>query len=271
MNSWFPHDCTAFSDAKLLRVRARYGWEGYAFYFVTLEWMYQMADAIADRSDIGSLSLVLGIDEEKTYAFVDYCIEVGLFAQDEQGRVSSPRLVSEKVKEHEKSSKAKEAAERRWGKINANALRPHCERICERNAPPTHHTNNIYADDERRQDDDPIATTTDQQGGDGMGSPDDATPRHKHRAEFAYLFSEYERIAGRKVLARKGRYGKLNSAIDVFGKENLRRAWAQMSVTPFLRGSNDKGEDYFTIDYALRHDKIEKYLHDFHSHHPDAA
>ena len=49
MNSWFPHDSTAASDAKVLKLRARYGWEGYALYFVTLEWLYQCADAVAMR------------------------------------------------------------------------------------------------------------------------------------------------------------------------------------------------------------------------------
>lgn len=133
-NSWFPHDSTAFSDAKLLRLRARYGWEGYAYYFVTLEWMYQTADAIALRTDVPLLAMLIGKDEAFMEKFIQYCVDIDLFSEDDKGGLFSYRLVEEKAKEREKSIKAKESAERRWKKIDANALRTQSEG----NAPPTH-------------------------------------------------------------------------------------------------------------------------------------
>ncbi len=84
-----------------------------------------------------------------------------------------------------------------------------------------------------------------------------------------YLWSEYERIAERKVIARPKRLPRLRSALKTFSVEDIRKAWAKMSVDKYLRGENPGARDYFTIDYALRIEKIESYLIDFNISHPE--
>lgn len=137
-NSWFPHDSTASTDSKLLRLRQKYGWEGYGIYFAILEWMWQSADAKMPESDIEVLGTLLGKRSDFVRHLVDFCEVIGLF-QKVAGNYLSERLVSEKQKEIEKSAKARQSAENRWRKNCAKVMRTHSEG----NAPPTHHTHHI--------------------------------------------------------------------------------------------------------------------------------
>ena len=77
------------------------------------------------------------------------------------------------------------------------------------------------------------------------------------------LFDYYEKVSGRKVLVRDKRTAKLRGLLKKFEPRDIALAWQAMSKASFLRGSdpkNEDGKDYFTIDYALRYQKIEEYL-----------
>lgn len=77
------------------------------------------------------------------------------------------------------------------------------------------------------------------------------------------LFDYYEKVSGRKVLVRENRRRKLRGLLKKFEPRDIALAWQAMSKAEFLRGSdpkNEAGKDYFTIDYALRYQKVEEYL-----------
>ena len=121
MNEYFVHDSTAGTDARLMHMRSLYGCKYYVMYWLTLEWLYQNADAVGEY-DIKSLSFYMHVDEKETKEFLDYCIEKQLFINDKTG-LYSLRLKEQKEKQIDKSDKAR-----------ANALRRHSKRICDGNA-----------------------------------------------------------------------------------------------------------------------------------------
>lgn len=114
-NSWFPHDATAHNDQRILALRMKYGWEGYGLYWALLEAMYETADAKLDANALRPLCLRFAMSEEKLLEIIELCIAISLFVR-EDGRVFSVRLVEEKVAALERSSMAKQSAERRWNK-----------------------------------------------------------------------------------------------------------------------------------------------------------
>jgi len=86
-----------------------------------------------------------------------------------------------------------------------------------------------------------------------------------------YLFSEYTRMSGRRVMIINPKRSKLLRArISDFSIQKIRWAWSRMAVDKFLRGDNENKKDYFTIEYATRFDKIEDYLNKYYQDHPDA-
>jgi len=85
-------------------------------YWLTLEWLYQNADAVAEY-DISSLSFYLHETEEDTKEFLDYCISQGLLISDKSG-LFSLRLKEHKEKQIEKSEQARANVLRRYNKRN---------------------------------------------------------------------------------------------------------------------------------------------------------
>lgn len=77
------------------------------------------------------------------------------------------------------------------------------------------------------------------------------------------LFDYYEKLSGRKVLVRDKRTAKIRGLLKKFEPRDIALAWQLMAKSAFLRGEDEKnteGKDYFTIDYALRYQKVEEYL-----------
>src|SRR3990167_1043307 len=101
MNEFFIHDSTAGTDARLMNLRAKYGGRYYGMYWLTLEWLYQQADAIGTY-DIKSISFYLHESEEDKKNFIDCCVELQLFINDNTG-LYSLRLKEQKEKQIQKS------------------------------------------------------------------------------------------------------------------------------------------------------------------------
>jgi hypothetical protein len=77
------------------------------------------------------------------------------------------------------------------------------------------------------------------------------------------VFDKYENLSGRKVIAREKWKAKIKIAFKHFTPDQVLKAWGMMSIDDFLRGKNTSGKDYFSIEYALRVQNIEKYYNDF--------
>lgn len=114
MNEYFIHESTSGTDARLMKLRAKYGSRYYGMYWLTLEWLYQNADAIGSY-DITSLSFYLHEPEKDTEEFLEYCISTGLFINDNDG-LYSLRLKEHKEKQIDKSEKARTNVLRRYNK-----------------------------------------------------------------------------------------------------------------------------------------------------------
>lgn len=103
--SWFRHEATASSDSRILRLRAKHGFEGIGIFWTCMESLYindghLHADAL--RTLCGSS------------AVVDFCIELGLLVEDESGELTNERILEEIEFRLKKSKKASESAKTLW-------------------------------------------------------------------------------------------------------------------------------------------------------------
>lgn len=115
---YFSHDCNARNDIKILALRSKYGAEGYAFYFMTLEILREQSDykLLIDKYTFKTLAWQFQCDEDLIKEFIkDCCDEFGLFIL-EDNYLFSISLLERMEKYKETSNKMKKLAEARWKK-----------------------------------------------------------------------------------------------------------------------------------------------------------
>lgn len=110
---YFPHDYTASRDPKVLMLRSEFGIVGYALFFMVLESMAEEQDGKINRVAIGGLSVSYGVPKEELTKFIDYCIEITLFIEDETG-IYSLRMLEHKAWRKGQSDSGKKGAYKRW-------------------------------------------------------------------------------------------------------------------------------------------------------------
>lgn len=116
---YFQHDYNSASDQKILKIRAKFNnAEGYGIYFMILEAMAQEENGILDNDCIAQLSLSYGLAIKQLELFLNYCIEIGLFTQDERG-IFSKRMIEHKNYRKERSNAGKRGAKTRWADSSA--------------------------------------------------------------------------------------------------------------------------------------------------------
>lgn len=233
---FFDHDYNARNDEKVLQLRSEFGAEGYGVYWMILESMAESSDGAIHRVAIGGLSLSYGIPKEKLTAIIDYTIGVGLLKESVPGDIVSSRMIAHKARIEAMRKAGKRGAEKRWSTSHEDShpITPPLVPQCK--------------GEERRVD--KISNV-----------PSDVW----------HLFDEYERISGRKIMARTGkRISALSARLKEFEQQDIIRAWAAMSTNKHLRGENTGKVDYFSIEYASRPDRIEHWLNHYHSQ-TDAA
>ena len=79
---YFPHDCDAASDEKIAMLRAEFGNDGYAFYFILLERIYHSSDKRLILDSPLALKVVLDklmISEDKFSAMMTLAVQINLF------------------------------------------------------------------------------------------------------------------------------------------------------------------------------------------------
>jgi len=112
--SWFKHDYNSRDDEKILDLRAEWGWEGYGLFFAFIEKMCENEKGAIDRDRIGGLSIGFGMPKETLIGFINYCIKVGLFFEDEEGMVRNQRATEHVGKMQSFKEAGKKGAEKRW-------------------------------------------------------------------------------------------------------------------------------------------------------------
>ena len=93
---WFKHDSDAGSDAKLLRVRMKYGMEGYGLYWHCLELIVGGIDesnlTFELEHDAEIIAHQTGIHYERVQEMMAYMVEQGLF-ENRNGNITCMKLL----------------------------------------------------------------------------------------------------------------------------------------------------------------------------------
>jgi hypothetical protein len=111
---WFKHDYNSRSDDKILDLRAEYGWKGYGLFFAFIEKMCENETGAIDRDRIGGLSIGFGLPKDELLTFIDYCIKIGLFFEDEDGMIRNERATQHVEKLNSFREAGKKGAKKRW-------------------------------------------------------------------------------------------------------------------------------------------------------------
>lgn len=127
---WFKHDYNARNDEKILELRSVYGAEAYGVYWMIIESMAETGCGGIKSNLIGGLSLGYGVAKDKLIAIIKYCLEIGLF-YEEDGFYFSKRMVKHKQEREVFSINGKIGAENRWK--NGGAMRGLMQRRGEKN------------------------------------------------------------------------------------------------------------------------------------------
>ena len=79
---YFPHDTDAVNDDKVEMLRALYGNDGYAFFFILLERIYRTRDFELDVSDAETLQILrkkCGVTVDKFNKMLGTSLKIGAF------------------------------------------------------------------------------------------------------------------------------------------------------------------------------------------------
>ena len=118
---YFSHDAGARRDPKVLKLRSKYGAEGYGWYFMIIEIMREQDDfafPYADEFDVAGLAMEIGTTPEILNRFINDCINVFSLLKLEDGKLFSSSLNDRMSKMTEISEKRKSAIAKRWGNTN---------------------------------------------------------------------------------------------------------------------------------------------------------
>lgn len=112
--NWFPHNYNARNDEKILELRAQFGWKGYGLFYAFIEMMCDNGKGCIETDKIGGLSIAFNLPKDELLEFIDFCVKIGLFLQDEGGRVGNSRITKHLDKMEAFSEAGKKGAKKRW-------------------------------------------------------------------------------------------------------------------------------------------------------------
>ena len=114
MMLWFKHDTDANGDAKLKRLRMKYGLEGYGLYWYCLELIAGSIDkdnlTFELEHDAEIISFDTNIHYERVQEMMTYMVSLGLFEQD-QGAITCLKLAKRLDKSMTNSPKMRDMIE----------------------------------------------------------------------------------------------------------------------------------------------------------------
>ena len=118
--TFFNHDSNARNDIRVIKLRAKLGYEGYGIFWAVLELLFSEENKLCIE-DYETLSYGLQCDANKLKQVIE---DFDLFVVEDNCFYS--RRLYEHIEEiNSKSNKAKENANKRWN--NANAMQPHSD------------------------------------------------------------------------------------------------------------------------------------------------
>lgn len=132
---YFSHDENARNDPKMIRLRTRYGIEGYGCFFALLEMISEAPEHALEYNEeqFATIAYDLRVSFD-IKEFIDKCVEFGLFCRNSEKVWSESfdrRLAESAEKTASRSNAAKAAAAARWknrkkeSESNASAMPTH--------------------------------------------------------------------------------------------------------------------------------------------------
>ena len=128
-SQYFPHDCNAKDDPKIMLLMSQLGLEAYGIYWVLIEYLREQPGYRAPLILLDALSRRYGSSKEK---FETVITKFDLFTTDGQ-YFTSPSLIRRMEPLDFKREKMKSLADKRWNK-DAYALPAHMPAQCKSNA-----------------------------------------------------------------------------------------------------------------------------------------
>jgi hypothetical protein len=122
---WFPHDSNARNDQFILEMRAKYGSQGYGWFWMLVEMMRDEGQYRLRVSNCNAFAMQLNCQPDAVSAFIDDCIQkYKLFASDGEWFWSDSLRRRMKHKDAVSRERQK-VAKIRWEKAHANAMQLH--------------------------------------------------------------------------------------------------------------------------------------------------
>jgi len=124
---YFPHDTDAVNDEKIEALRAMFGNDGYAFYFILLERIYRTPEfeLIINDNMIKVLAKKVGVSQKKFLKMIDFSLEIKIFcgksysgkrALTSEGiKKRASKIVTERQKAREKYERKKKISQQKIG------------------------------------------------------------------------------------------------------------------------------------------------------------
>ena len=121
-NSFYlQHDYASRNDQKILKLRFKFGWEGYGLFWAICETMAEDTTGYIDRGAIGGLSVGYNVDSQKLHDLFDYCVGIELFHKCGHGNYFNQRILDHKKKRLFFSEKGKQGADKHWNNSGGNS------------------------------------------------------------------------------------------------------------------------------------------------------
>ncbi|MEN8493555.1 Lin1244/Lin1753 domain-containing protein [Dehalococcoides sp. THU3] len=132
---YFPHDCNAADDPKILAMRFTYKAEGYGWYWMLVEQLRQQQDYRISVEILPMYAKKFDAPPKKFAQFIDDCVNKFHLFFVENSYIFSESLIKRMEFIENKSEKAKSAASARWtregstaSKSDADAMQTQCVR-----------------------------------------------------------------------------------------------------------------------------------------------
>lgn len=114
MNKYFPHDCNARSDERIIALRIQHGWTGYGLYFALIE---KLCDSVCYSLKANYNLLAYDLRSDASLIKSVIC-DFGLFAFTEDGECFYSESLNRRMEPLDAKSKRAQEAAKRGGEIN---------------------------------------------------------------------------------------------------------------------------------------------------------
>lgn len=112
---FLKHDFSARADDKVIKVRRKFGLEGYGMFWILNEVMAENGDGRIPESSLEDVFFDNHIPTEKGASFIDFCVSIKLYRFDD-GFLVSDRIIETLGRISQKSEAMRDNAKKRWSK-----------------------------------------------------------------------------------------------------------------------------------------------------------